>query len=269
MIDLHCHILPGIDDGPENMEAALAMCRMACEDGIRMIVATPHCGNGRYVNDETSILPVYEKLRRRIREEKIGIELLVAGDIHIRPGLESFLEENRRLCLGGRFALVEWPPDIVPRFIDDFIFRMSLAGFAPILTHPERNRAIQRRPALLKQWLLGGGLTQITAMSLTGEFGPEARESALALLERGWVHCVATDAHSTGRRKPVLSKAAALLKEFIGKEDASRLLVENPRRILAGRQPLTVCREDLDHTPERRGSFFRKSFRLADFCGFR
>jgi protein-tyrosine phosphatase len=269
MIDLHCHILPGIDDGPESVDESLVMCRIAAEDGIRTIVATPHCCNGRYNNDASSILPVYENLRNKIREEGLPLELRVAGDIHIHPDLSSFLKENSCLNLGGRFVLVELPSEIIPRCLGDFLFRLCVEGFIPILTHPERNRMIQKQPSLLKDWIQGGGITQITAMSLTGDFGAEARDTAFSLLKRGWVHCVATDAHSPVWRKPILSGAAALLKNLVGDTGAKCLVEENPRRILAGEDPLTVFPMEQNGDNLQEQSFFRRYFRLLDFCSFR
>lgn len=240
MIDLHCHILPGIDDGPRSIEDSLRMCRIAAEDGIHTVVATPHCYAGRYANDSSTILPVYERLRRRIREEDIGLDLRVAGDMHIDPDLATFLRDNPALCPGGRFVLVELPSEAVPRFIGQFLFALRVKGFTPILTHPERNRAIQKRPAVIEEWLPGGMLTQLTAMSLTGEFGDLAQRVSFEMLDRGCVDFVATDAHSPEWRRPLLSPVAALLRERIGEEGARILLEENPRRVLAGDDPLKI-----------------------------
>jgi len=268
MIDLHCHILPGIDDGPENVETALAMCRIAVKDGIRTIVATPHCCDGRYRNDAASILPVYDSLRERIREEGIDLTLNVSGDIHIQPDLSSFLNDNKILCMGGRFVLVEMPSEVVPRLIGDFLFHLRVEGISPILTHPERNRMIQRQPAILEDWIRYGGFTQVTAMSFTGDFGPEARGTSFALLDRGWVHCVATDAHSPAGRKPILSKALKLLKSYIGEEGAVCLVKDNPCRILAGEDPVTVLSPVQRAGKSYERGFFRKYFRLPEFCSF-
>jgi len=268
MIDLHCHILPGIDDGPQSVDAALSMCRIAAKDGIRTVVATPHCCDGRYRNDAASILPVFDLLRERIREEGIDLNLDVAGDIHIQPNLVSFLNDNECLRLGGRFVLVEVPSEVVPRLIGDFLFHLRVEGFSPILTHPERNRMIQRRPVILEDWIRCGGFTQVTAMSFTGDFGTEARDASFDLLNRGWVHCVATDAHSPAGRKPILSRALKLLKEYVGEEGAIRLVDGNPCRILAGEDPLTVLPLAQKGSKSNERGFFRKYFRLAEICGF-
>lgn len=222
------------------MDDALAMCRIAREDGIQTIVATPHCYRGRYENDASTIRPVYDLLKQRIEEEGIGLSLLMAGDIHVDPEIATFLEDNPSLCPGGHFVLIELPPEAIPPFVGNHFTALRFRGFTPILTHPERNHMIQQRPDLVGDWVQQGTLVQVTAMSLTGEFGDAAREAALALLDRGWVHFVATDAHSPAWRRPVLSRAAVLLRQRIGDEGMRRLLEENPRRMLAGLGPLGV-----------------------------
>jgi protein-tyrosine phosphatase len=211
LIDVHCHILPGIDDGPETLDGALAMCRIAVEDGIDTIVATPHCYKGRYENDASTILPAYDLLKRRVREAGIDLNLQVAGDMHIDPDLASFLKDNPSLCTGGRFVLVELPSDSIPRLVPEFLFSLRLAGFAPILTHPERNRMIQHRPALVEEWMQSGTFTQVTAMSLTGDFGAEPRNAAFALLERGG---------SSPARIPSRAHPASLYKFLLAKHPA-------------------------------------------------
>jgi protein-tyrosine phosphatase len=240
VIDVHCHILPGIDDGPKTMDESLAMCRIAATDGIATIVATPHCYKGRYPNDASTIMPAYDLLKRRINDAGMALNLLVAGDMHIDPDLASFLQDNPSLCPGGRFVLIELPAEAIPRFVEKFLFMLRLKGFIPILTHPERNHTLQCHPELVEDWIKSGAFTQVTAMSLTGEFGPESQSTAFSLLDRGCVQFVATDAHSANWRKPLLSRAAALLRERIGEEGTRLLVDENPRRILAGQDPLQM-----------------------------
>ncbi|MBN1547647.1 MAG: hypothetical protein JW902_13430 [Syntrophaceae bacterium] len=269
MIDVHCHILPGIDDGPATLEEALAMCRMAVADGIQSIVATPHCYHGKYPNDEASILPVYKDLRDRVREEGILLDLHVAGDVHIHPELPSFLKKNECLYLGGRFVLVEIPSDVVPRFIGEFLFNMRISGFIPVLTHPERNRTVQSNPQILDEWIAGGGLTQITAMSLTGDFGIEAKQTAFDLIDRGWVHCLATDAHSTGWRKPILSNALRSLIKYMGKEGANLLVKENPRRLISGYDPLPIFPRSREYGKSLKIHKLKKYIRLPGFLSSR
>jgi protein-tyrosine phosphatase len=268
MIDLHCHILPGIDDGPETMTEALMMCHIAIEDGIHTIVATPHCCNGQYHNDEHSIQPVYEDLKRCIQQNGMSLDLRMAGDIHIHPDLLLFLKENSCLTLGGRYVLVEFSSEVVPRFLKEFLLHLRLGGYTPILTHPERNRTIQKQPSLIKGWVQDGGVTQITAMSLTGHFGSKARRTAFYLLDRGWVHCVATDAHSATWRKPILSEAVTLLKNLVGDDGVQNLVKKNPWRILTGEDTVSVFPLTWNGNNSWGKSFFRKYSRLPQFFRF-
>jgi protein-tyrosine phosphatase len=204
MIDLHSHILPGLDDGAPNMDDALKMCRVAQADGIHTLVATPHYRIGVYQNDQAKILAALRSL------------------------------QDPRLLLGGRYALLELPAQSIPPYTRDFFFKMRLKGYTPIITHPERNSMIQSNPEILQELLHGGALSQITAMSLTGEFGERARESASRLAKSGLAQSIATDAHSPHRRPPILSKARKILEEIMGPGQALNMVEKTPGKILRG-----------------------------------
>ena len=126
MIDLHSHILPGLDDGARNMDEALEMCRIAQIDGIHTLVASPHCRNGIYNNDETTILPVLESVREALREESISVAIIPSVEFHINPEIFTFFKQNSRLLLGGRYAFLELPSRSIPPYTGDFIFKMKL-----------------------------------------------------------------------------------------------------------------------------------------------
>ena len=202
MIDIHCHILPGLDDGASDLEVSLEMCRVAQADGIKIIVATPHCQNGLYQNNQGTILPVVDQLKKRLNTEGISLEILPGADIHLSPEIIPFLKDNPQLLLGGRYFLLELPAQSIPHEIRDLIFKLQLAGYAPIITHPERNTVIQGRPSLLEEWVGSGVLVQVTAMSLTGAFGGLVEDCAWQLLRSGLIQVIATDAHSRRRRPP-------------------------------------------------------------------
>lgn len=234
MIDLHSHILPGLDDGAQNMDDALKMCRVAQADGIHTLVATPHCRIGVYQNDQTKILAALRSLQEALIREKISLKLLPGVDIFIHPEAIKFLDQNPRLLLGGRYALLELPAQSIPPYTRDFFFKMRLKGYTPIITHPERNSMIQSNPEILQELLHGGALSQITAMSLTGEFGERARESAARLAKSGLAQSIATDAHSPHRRPPILSKARKILEEIMGPGQALNMVEKTPEKILRG-----------------------------------
>jgi protein-tyrosine phosphatase len=155
-------------------------------------------------------------------------------DIRVSPEVIPFLEQNPRLLFGGRYALMEFPAQCIPPSIEDFFFRMRLKGFTPIITHPERNPEVQNDPKMLEAMVDKGALVQVTAMSLTEDFGDQVRATAFRLVKSGLAHVVASDAHSPRHRRPVLSKALRALENLIGPERARMMVEEIPRKILQG-----------------------------------
>ena len=262
MIDLHCHILPGLDDGPITTKDALEMCRMAVDDGIQTIVATPHMLDSMFPVDRQAILEGVQELSQILREESIPLQLLPGADVHLDQAMPSYLAQGKLVTLADlrRHLLVELPRDIIPEGLGELLFQVQLKGVTPIITHPERNVAIEQNPALLNDLIRVGSLTQITAGSLTGAFGSRVRLFTLRLLEARAVHLVSTDAHDTSRRSPRLSEARRVVEEELGSEEAERIFVERPVRILEGAhveapEPLVD-----QATPKRKQSFWKKLF---------
>jgi len=262
VIDLHCHILPGLDDGPSSIEESLEMCRIAVEDGIRTIVATPHMLNGMFPVDREDVLEGVRGISRALCEASIPLQILPGADVHLDQSVPSCLDRGELVTVAdlGRHLLLELPQDIVPEGTGELLFQVQLKGVTPIITHPERNMAIQQNPAILNDLVRAGSLTQITAGSLTGAFGARVRRCSLRLLRSGMAHLVSTDAHNTGRRPPRLSEARRVVEEEMGREEAERIFLERPARILEGAhveapEPLT----DEDR-PRRTRSFWKKLF---------
>jgi protein-tyrosine phosphatase len=262
VIDLHCHILPALDDGPSSVEEALAMCRIAVQDGIRTIVATPHMMNGMFPVHREDVIEGVGGMSRALGEASIPLQILPGADVHLDRSVPGCLERGELLTVAdlGRHLLLELPQDIVPEGTGELLFQVQLQGVTPIITHPERNIAIQQNPAILNDLVRAGSLTQITAGSLTGIFGGRVRRCALRLLTSGTAHLVSTDAHNTGRRSPRLSEARRVVEEEVGREEAERMFRERPERILQGvhvevPEPLT----DQD-SPRRRQSFWKRLF---------
>lgn len=242
MIDIHCHILPGLDDGAKDMGEALEMCRVAQADGIGTIVATPHCRNGTYHNREKTILPVLDQMQEAVDKAGLTLRLLPGADLHIHPELITFLQQNPRLLLGGRYFLLELPAQSIPPYTREFIFKSLLAGYVPIITHPERNTVLQSDDHVIIDWVNAGALIQITAMSVTGDFGHQVQDCALKWVRSGLVHVIATDAHSAQRRPPVLSRTVKVLEESIGAEQTQTIIHDNPTKILKGESVETRIR---------------------------
>ena len=238
MIDLHCHILPGIDDGPADIEECLDMARQAVADGIDTVVATPHSQNGIYENAGSDIRRQVLDLNRVLQEAAIGLVVLPGAEEHIRleMGLDGAPDAIFTLNDTGRYVLVEFPFMSLPLGTRDIFFRMVHQGLTPVLAHPERNVAIQGNIEMLYDFVESGCLTQITAMSLTGELGAAARKCAQQMLARRLAHVIASDAHSAGHRPPQLSSAVAIAAQIMGSRlEAEAMVKRIPQAIISGR----------------------------------
>lgn len=235
MIDLHCHILPGIDDGPETLGEAVEMCRIAADDGITTIVATPHFRPGKY--DNLDIADRLTRLRSEIARQGIAVEVLSGADVTVTPELPFYLAQNPQLTVNGtgKYFLAELPHDAVPARWEEFLLSFRGRGITPIITHPERNHWFISHPDALRPFVLAGGLVQITAMSILGKNGVESRNYSRYLLRRSLVHVIATDAHSIDQRPPRLAEAVRAAGTIIGEAQALRLVRDTPQGIIAGR----------------------------------
>ena len=236
MIDLHMHLLPGLDDGPPGTAESLEMCRLAISRGMKTVVATPHMFNGVYNVSREDILEGVSKLRRRLEEERLDLDVLPGADVHSHIDICRFIEEGKVMTLGdgGHYLLLELPSGVIPRGLDRYLFTIRLAGITPIITHPERNFEIQSDPWRIARTVSTGVLLQITADSLTGAFGSRPQRCALKLLGAGMAHLVASDAHSTVYRSPGLEKAYQVVKRTLGEAEADEVFHHRPARILAG-----------------------------------
>ena len=237
MIDIHSHILPGIDDGARNLDESIAMCRLAAADGASVIVATPHLRHSRYWNDDRPALEaLWRELRDQVAEEEFELEVLLGGEISV--GSESLDEIVRMpdgdllpLC-GGHYLLLEldWHglgPDPL-----EMVHEVTILGWRPVIAHPERVAWLAQDHELVAAMIEHGAYMQLTAMSLTGEFGSQARERSEALLDEGLVHFISSDAHDQKHRPPGLSAARDLVGERYGEPLAQALFVDNPRAVI-------------------------------------
>jgi protein-tyrosine phosphatase len=227
VIDLHSHVLPGLDDGAEDMDEALAICRAAAEDGIEVLAATPHVRAYDYPTTAEQMEAAFAELCAA-----------AAGIVRLVPGGELDLEELRRpvaelrrFALAGnpRYLLVETPYLGWPLDLADRLFELRASGITPVLAHPERNSEVQMRPELVEPLAATGTLVQVTAGSVDGRLGQGARRCAATLLDRGWVHLLASDGHAPSIRAIGMRAAA----EVVGDETLARWLTEDvPRAIV-------------------------------------
>lgn len=234
MIDLHCHVLPDIDDGPADVATSVRMVRAALEDGIHTIVATPHVSL-RYGKEPELIGARVEALSAALAREQIPISLLAGAEIALSrlPGLPD--DQLRPLCLGhSSWALVESPYTSTGSLIEKSVFDLQVRGFRPLLAHPERCPEFQRDLPRLTRLVDRGAACSIGVGSIAGQFGEAARRFALRLLERGLVHNVASDAHDPVKRAPGLRAVLRARKDAFGDPELGRWLTGTvPAAILA------------------------------------
>jgi protein-tyrosine phosphatase len=253
MVDLHCHILPGLDDGPDTREESMAMAESAIADGITHVVATPHSSN-EYHFDFTEVRRRRDELQARMGSR---LKLATGCDFHLNPeNLKSLREDAPRYCINQRdYLLVEFNEISIPPAIDQTLHEIQLSGLRLIVTHPERNSILRTRPERLKKWVQQGCFAQVTGGSLTGVFGRTARDAALRWISEGLIHFVASDAHNTHRRPLQLRPAYDVIVERFGEEKALALFSENPMAAFEGRE-LPQVPEIETEIPRRKRFFF-------------
>lgn len=241
MIDLHAHILPGMDDGPKTWEEALAMARLAAADGITAMVATPQLFPNRTVessqfNSREKILGTVAELRHRLGEADIALEILSGCEAPLFPDLMKLLKDGQVLTIndGRRYLSLEMPDTAIPPGAEDVCFQLQSQGITPIITHPERHFLFYEKPERLARLLRVGCLTQITAGSLTGRFGRQVARFARDLVKRGYVHFLASDAHDPKRRPPLLAEAFKALSKLVGDSQAREMMMTRPEKVLRG-----------------------------------
>ncbi|HEX3941390.1 MAG TPA: CpsB/CapC family capsule biosynthesis tyrosine phosphatase [Acidobacteriaceae bacterium] len=235
MFDIHHHLLFDLDDGPSDIDVSVAMAEMSIENGVTHIACTPHSSE-RYRFD-----PELTRERLGRIQERVGdrITLGLGCDFHLMyENIEAAVLHPKNFSINGKgYLLVEFPNYSISHNITDTFFRLGLAGLTSIITHPERNPVIVRQPERLAEWLRAGCYVQVTAASLSGRFGKIAQRVAYELLDRNWVHFLATDAHDVQSRPPQLREAYDLVADKYGRETAERLCVENPKAAFFG-EPL-------------------------------
>ncbi len=238
LVDIHTHVLPGLDDGPRTMDDSLRMCELYVAQGVTTIVATPHLCDSRFKVSPEAVRRGVEELSAACSKRGLVLEILPGGDVRLEPELLEAYDRGRVLTLAetGKYLLLELPLQSAPR-IEGLIFELSLRGVSIILSHPERNLELARKPARLAELVESGCLAQVTAGSFFGGFGATVKRTAERFLKAALVHVVASDAHSPRGRRPDLRRAADFLAATAGEKVARDLLQRNPERIVRG-EPL-------------------------------
>ncbi|MBQ7060636.1 MAG: hypothetical protein IJM85_02515 [Clostridia bacterium] len=241
MIDIHSHILPGIDDGSDSMETSLEMLVTAARSGVKTIVATPHCNIpdefGNYASEKLDML--FDQLESEAENAGIPIRIVKGMEIFATDDLPQLLRDGRVWTLNGtNYFLTEFDFEEEPDYCSEILRRCASMGFCPIIAHPERYRCIQEDPQLAFNWCISGYGLQLNKASLLGKFGPETQEIAELLVDHGLAACVASDAHGVIRRTTFMGGIKEYLTDNFGEQYAMLLLSENPSRILEGKRLL-------------------------------
>ncbi len=253
MIDLHAHILPAVDDGPVNMEEALAMARLAAADGVHTVVATPHNGAWQPTVSADALRSRVAQLQAVLDREAVPVSVAMGMEVYLDPDTAWRAVQGSALCLGGtKYLLVELPLHEYPSYTEQVLFELQARGFRPILAHPERNAVLAKEPERLMGLVERGILAQVTAGSLAGRFGHHVQAAAELLLEHRLVHVIASDAHGFGSRSPVMSAGVAAAAALVGAERARAMVSTTPAAILAGQ---TVVAEPPEPLTTRRRSW--------------
>jgi protein-tyrosine phosphatase len=257
-VDIHCHLLPGLDDGASNVEEALTMAEMAVADGIKTIVVTPHQLGNHSQNTGEAIRTATARFQQILDGKRIPLRVLPGGDVRIEPDLLRKIRTGEALTLADRrrHVLLELPHDVyVP--LDRLLADLHAAGLVGVLSHPERNRGILNQPSVVRPLVDRGCLLQVTAGSLTGAFGPHVQRLCEWLVEQGLVHFVSTDAHGTKARPPLLRAAFGRVTELAGRETAIDLCCRHPAAVAGGGKVPPGCRQP---TKSAWTGWFRRTF---------
>jgi protein-tyrosine phosphatase len=237
MVDLHHHLLPGLDDGSPDLKTSVAMARMAADDGITRVVATPHA-SGTWPFEPNVIASKLAELRQALAQESIPLILATGCDFHLNyDNIQDGIANPRKYTLNGsQYLLVELPDFGLSPSLGEIFFDLRVAGMVPILTHPERNPTLQRDPARLADWMRDGLLVQVTTSSVLGQMGKAAERMAHTLLADRWVHFLSTDAHNLERRPPRMREACNAVAKRYGAEYAELLCKKNPVAVFEDQQ---------------------------------
>ncbi|MGE4071180.1 MAG: tyrosine-protein phosphatase [Lysobacterales bacterium] len=238
MIDLHCHILPGIDDGAPDLDTALAMARIACADGITVTACTPHIYPGLYENNAVGIRKAMVALQQALDDAGISLRLVQGADVHLTPDLLAGLRADLIPSLNGtRYFLLEPPHHVAPPRFEENVFGLLANGYVPVITHPERLTWIEDHYPMFLRLAKAGAWLQITAGALVGRFGKRPRYWSQRLLDEGPVHIIASDAHSPNRRPPLMAEARVAAARQVGETEAWALVRDRPAGVLKNWRP--------------------------------
>lgn len=235
-MDIHTHILPGLDDGTKDAEEAVCAARQAVKYGIKVMIATPHILPGVCNLKKNVIMESVSHLRQLLKQSQLPLEILPGAEYYLEPELPTKLSKGELLTLnnGGRFLLIELPEEYYPNYTESVLFELQLGGVIPILAHPERNKTLLNNPLKLAGLVQRGVLLQITSGSLVGLFGKKVKAATENMVVSKMVHFMASDLHGPDKRLGAIGKARYKLVDLIGQREAKKIIKENPMLLLRG-----------------------------------
>ena len=261
MLDLHCHMLPGIDDGAVDLDMALEMARLSVADGVHTLACTPHIYPGLYENTASGIADAVARLQAELDAREIPLRLLVGADVHLEPGLAESIRLGRIPTIAGsRYLLLEPPHHVAPPRFEESVFELMTAGYVPVITHPERLTWIEDHYAMFKRLVERGAWMQLTAASVAGRFGRRPLYWSERMLDECCVHILATDAHHPRRRPPILSQGRDAAAKRVGDAEAIHMVSTRPQGIVDDVAPdvLPALAQPLQAAPQNAGSFWKR-----------
>ncbi|WP_040952403.1 tyrosine-protein phosphatase [Gorillibacterium massiliense] len=224
MFDIHTHILPGVDDGAQNLDESLDLARAAVAEGITGLIATPHHQNGRYWNDAAFVTAAVSVLQEIFREKEIPLNLQAGQEIRVYPELLDDLAAGKLLTLGNSpYLLIEFPTANVPHYVSELFYELCLLGKIPVIAHPERNTELANHPDRLKKLIDLGAYAQVTSHSINGGFGRTVQTISLKMLRSNLVHLVSSDAHHIDMRHFALQEAYWRVQKELGREKCQHM----------------------------------------------
>lgn len=220
MIDLHCHILPGVDDGAKTMEDSIQMAKMAVEEGITHLLATPHHMNRDWMNEKSKVKELVKEVQNEIDQESIPLTLFPGQEIRMYGDILDDIDKDKLLFTDElqQYLLIEFPTSTIPNYTERLFYDLLSNGKIPVIVHPERNRMIQEEPDQLKKLIDHGALAQLTAASYTGGFGKNIQKLSKQMIEANFVHFLASDAHNTNNRAFHMKEARNQIKKEYGSD---------------------------------------------------
>ncbi|MTI71999.1 MAG: capsular biosynthesis protein [Firmicutes bacterium] len=233
MYDMHCHILPGVDDGADSFETSIKMIKISKKNGFKGIFATPHYVDNTTYNNTKLIKENFLKLKDKIKKQGIDIDIYIGNEVYVVPNLIKLFEKGFVYTLNNsRYMLIEFPMLDNPYFIESLIYDLKVKGIVPIIAHPERYKMIISNPNVLFKFIKQGALVQINLPSLKGSYGPIIKDTAKILIEHDMLHFIGTDAHSFNRRTPNVEKSLDEFKAIVSNDKFKKILYENPKAVI-------------------------------------